>query len=503
MTPIKGFDIYRLLFRNQWITAKRSSKARQSPFIWIVVTGMVCYVGFTLFVLGYHFSRFTGVFFPGTDPIVTVNQYLLAGFLSLLFIRFLFQQTPRMKLAPYLHLPLLKRDLVVFFQASSLISVHNIYPMLFFLPFWLRHIVAGHEPVAAWLWIISIVALIGASHFGNLILRSVLRQRAAYFYPLIVILIVITVLDESSGYGMTRTLSEYMFRQILSSDMLSFGLTMAIFLVSAAWSSMLLLKTLRQPLATGPASTIQRKPLTIPARFGITGQLLYLELLLMWRNRRPRHYLILSLVFSTMYLVVMMATELSYGGVMFDGLIGLFASGGFVLNYGQLMFSWDSTHFDGLISKNVTFREIVRAKLLLLQASCLILFFVALPLFVWFRPELLPLHFVFLLYNAGITSVLVMELATRNSQPVDISQSGSFFNYEGFSSKHWLWFIPTALPPTLFIIAVQNHLLGGLLFLATLGFISLMCTNLWTIYFSRGLSSRKYEIAQGFRNNAR
>ena len=96
-----------------------------------------------------------------------------------------------------------------------------------------------------------------------------------------------------------------------------------------------------------------------------------------------------------------------------------------------------------------------------------------------------------------------MELATRNSQSVDISQSGSFFNYEGFSSKHWLWFIPTALPPTLFMIAVQNHLFAGLILLASLGFVNLICTELWTNYFSRGLSLRKYEIAQGFRNNAR
>lgn len=503
MTPTRGFDTYRLLLRNQWKTTKRSSKTKQSPFIWLVLGAMVCYVGFTLFVLGYHFERFAIVFFPGSIPVLVVNQYLLAGFLSLFFIRFLFQQTPRMKLTPYLHLPLLKRDLVVFFQASSLISVHNVYPMLFFVPFWLRYVLPGHEPVAAWLWIISIMGLIGASHFGNLVLRSILRWRAAYFYPLIVLLIVITILDETSGYGMTRTLSGFMFGQILSANMVSFALTMSIFLAFGVWSSVLLLKTLRRPVITVPETAIVRKPRTVPARFGVTGQLFYLELLLMWRNRRPRHYLILSLVFSTMYLVIMMATELAYGGFIFDGLIGLFASGGFVLNYGQLMFSWDSTHFDGLISRNITFRQIIRAKLLLLQASCLILFLLSLPLFIWLKPELLAVHVAFLLYNAGITTVLVMELATRNSQSVDISQSGSFFNYEGFSSKHWLWFIPTALPPTLFMIAVQNHLFAGLILLASLGFVNLICTELWTNYFSRGLSLRKYEIAQGFRNNAR
>ena len=240
----------------------------------------------------------------------------------------------------------------------------------------------------------------------------------------------------------------------------------------------------------------------MPARYGMAGQLLHLELLLMWRNRRPRHYLILSLMFSTMYLVVMMATERAYGGVMFDGLIGLFASGGLALNYGQLMFSWDSRHFDGILARNISLKQVVQAKLLLLQLSCLVLFLISLPLFLWFKPELLVVHFAFLLYNAGITTILVMELASRNVNPVDIAQSGSFFNYEGFSAKHWLWFIPTALPPTLFMLAVKDHLITGLIVLSSIGFISLLVTDMWTGYFAKALTRRKYSMAEGFRNNA-
>lgn len=503
MNPPRGIDTFRLLTRNQWKTAKYAARTQQSIVMWVILSIMVLYAGFTLFILGFYFDRFASIFFPETAPVLVVNQYLLAAFLSLFFIRFLFQQTPRMKLTPYLHLPIRKRDLLVFFQASSLMSIHNIYPTIFFVPFWLYYVQPQSAFIAGWMWIISVLALLGASHFGNLVLRSVLRQRATYFYPLIVLLILVAVLDETTGYGMTRTLSAFVFGQILSGDALSFGLTVGVLVVFAAWSSMLLLRTLRQPLSSPPDIVVRRNNYAVPARFGVTGQLLYLELLLMWRNRRPRHYFILSLVFSTMYLVIMMATERAYNSAMLDGLIGLFASGGFILNYGQLMFSWDSTHFDGLISRNVTFRQIVRAKLILLQASCLILFVLSLPLFMWLKPDLITVHLAFLLYNAGITTILVMELATRNSQPVDISQSGSFFNYEGFSSKHWLWFIPTALPPTLFMIAIQDYLLPGLVVLATLGFLSLLSTELWTSYFARGLVSRKYQIAEGFRKNAR
>lgn len=503
MSPIPGIDMYRLLVRNQWRTIRRTTKTPSSVFLWLVLGGMVLYAVFILLVLGFYFDRFSAILAPDENAVVLVNRYLIAIFLSLFFVRFLFQQTPRMKLAPYLHLPVRKRTLVTFFQLSSLLSVHNFYPLLFFGPFWFCFVRPEQAALSEGLWILAIFAMIVGSHFGNLVLRSVLRQRAALFYPLLVLLLTVSALDELMGYGMTATLSEHLFSQILSADFISITFLIGVPVVLAAWSSLLLNRTLREPTSGSSESPVHRGGIRIPRIMGVTGQLLQLEILLMWRNRRPRHYLILSLVFSTMYLVIMMATENVYESVMFDGLIGLFASGGFVLNYGQLMFSWDSTHFDGLLARNVTFRQMVRAKLILLQASCLVLFVISLPLFFWLKPELISVHFAFLLYNAGVTSVLVMDLATRNSDRVDIAQSGSFFNYEGFSSKHWLWFIPTALPPTLFMIAVRDHLFWGLVGLATVGFISLLVTDLWTSYFSRALVLRKYKLAQGFRKHAR
>ena len=171
-------------------------------------------------------------------------------------------------------------------------------------------------------------------------------------------------------------------------------------------------------------------------------------------------------------------------------------------NYGQLMFSWDSPYYDGMLARNIPFKIMVRAKLLLLQASCVVLFVISLPLFAWFRPDLIPLHMAFLFYNAGITTVLVMELATRNSSAVDVERSGSFFNYEGFSVRHWLWFLPTALPPSLFMASMSTSPALGLSILAGLGFVSLAFTDAWTRFFAKGLRHRKYTMATGFRSHA-
>ena len=469
--------------------------------MWLILGVMAVYSSFTLLVLGYYFDRFATEIFPSMDPVVLVNRYLLAAFVSLFFIRFLFQKMPRMKVVPYLHLPIRRRRLVLFFQATSLLSVHNIYPMLFFIPFWIRFVFPSDMITGNIFWIISVVGVLGGSHFANLYLRSVLKQRSGIFYLLMILFILVTVVDETAGLGMIQNTSAYLFDQVLGGDLSSFGLLLSINLAMAGASTMTLLRSLNEPHAAQTTSHVSSREIVIPERFGITGRLIYLELLLMWRNRRPRHYLIVSLLFSTMYLIFMLASR-AFGGYAFSALIGLFASGGFALNYGQLMFSWDSTYFDGMLSRSISFRQLVRAKLLLLQGSCLLMFAISLPLFVWLRPDLVPLHLTFLIYNAGITTVLVMELATRNRQAVDIGRSGNFFNYEGLSAKHWLWFIPTALPPTLFMAAMSDYPGWGLTVLAFAGFSGLLSTDLFARYFARGLQSRKYRMAAGFRLDA-
>jgi len=498
-----GASVYRLLFRNQWKTSSRTLLSQQSVFMWVVLGVIGFYAGFTLFVLGYFFSAFSERFMAGEEPLHVVNRYLLAMFISLFFMRFLFQKTPRMKITPYLHLPIARNRLILFFQASSLASLHNLYPLIFFLPFWLRFVLPAGTAGGQVYWLVSILGILFGSHFLNLVLRGVLKRYQGIFYALIILFIFVVVLDETAELGVIQGSSAFLFGHMLEGGFTSFALVMTAVACLAVSSTIVLHQSLRTPVWVGSERRRRSIRITVPERFGTTGRLILLELLLLWRNRRPRHYLLVSVLFSTMYLILMLAAKNSLDGRALDALIGLFASGGFVLNYGQLMFSWDSTHFDCMLARNFPARSLIRAKLILLQLSCGLFFLLSLPLFIWLKPGLLSLHVAFLMYNAGITSILVMELATRNHQAVDIEKSGSFFNYEGFSARHWLWFIPTALPPTLFMVAMGDERQTALLVLAGIGLLSLFFSEGWARFFEKGLLVRKYKMAHGFRMNAR
>ena len=494
---------YPLLVRNQARISLRRMKTQQGWFMRIVMGVMMAYSAFILLTLGLFFDRFSAELWPTEAPVAIVNRSLLAAFISLFFIRFLFQKTPRMKIVPYLHLPIRHSRLVAFFQAASLLSIHNFYPLLFFIPFWLRFVVAEGPVQGHVMWIVAILLLILASHFANLLLRGVLRQRAGLFYIWMSLFIATAFIDEAAGIGMQQYISSFLFSRILSGEPTGLILLLTFTTFAVAASTISLARSLRNPEEGQSSDRARVRSFEVPDEWGLLGQLIRIEILLMWRNRRPRHYLFVSLLFSTLYLVFMLSSGQNFGGLAFSALLGLFASGGFALNYGQLMFGWDSTHYQALVSRNVGFTTIVRAKVIVLQASCLALFVMSLPLFVWLRPDLVALHFAFLFYNAGITTILVMELATRNRQRVDIGRSGGFFNYEGFSARHWLWFIPTALPPVLFLQVMHNSPRLGLTLLATIGLISVLFTGLWTRYFAGGLQSRKHAMLEGFAGRAR
>jgi hypothetical protein len=478
-------------------------KARQGRFVRVLVGFLLVYAALVLVTLGLFFDRFSMTLLPDVPPVEIVNQSLVATFITLFFLRFLLQKTPRMKVVPYLHLPIQQHRLVTFFQTASLLSVHNIYPLFFFIPFWMRFVVAGDSIEGNLMWIGAIILLILSSHFANLLIRGILRRQVGLFYLLMTILIGTAYIDEVAGVGLQQRMSGFMFSDLLSGSATSLVLFLAwAFFVMVA-STFHLARSLSDPEGEHGEKLPDAHSFQVPDEWGILGHLVRSELLLMWRNRRPRHYLLLSIFFSTFYLVLMLSSGDVFGGVAFPALLGLFASGGFALNYGQLMFCWDAANYQALITRNIAFHTMVRAKLIVLRTSCLLLFLLSLPLFIALRPDLVALHTAFLFYNVGITSALVMELATRNKQRLDVTQGGGFFNFEGISARHMLWIIPTALPPVLFLQAMHESPDLGLTILALIGLGSLIFTEPLTRYFARGLRIRKHTMVEGFTVHAR
>ncbi|NBC17019.1 MAG: hypothetical protein GVY18_06845, partial [Bacteroidetes bacterium] len=249
---------------------------------------------------------------------------------------------------------------------------------------------------------------------------------------------------------------------------------------------------------TATSSRERLLPVALGFSNGTVRNLVVFEIKMMGRNRRARQYVIISVVVSTVYTALLLSDYNPFFGSVLAAITGLFASGVFALNYGQLMFAWESRYFDGLLSRPIAPQQLILAKLVLLMGSCLALFLISLPLFAWLAPELLPLHVAFLFYNAGVTSVLMLTLAVRNRKRIDPTR-GSFFHYEGFSLLHWLWVIPTITPPAALLYALRHDPATAYSIIAGLGLASMLLAWPWSVLLARQFKRRKHRMAAGFR----
>lgn len=495
--------IYVALLRNQWKSFVRSLKGKR---LWLISLGLipvVLYVVLVLVILGLFFDAIVRVPKGVLGSLSLLNAHLLSILFSMMVLRFFFQRPPRVEVHPYLHLPIERFQLVRYFQVVSLASLHNLYPLFFFIPFWSRYVVGSPwGPRAAFVWLAGLLLCLLLSHYLNTLIRVVVDRYGKVFLGLAVALVGFQLLDQAMGLHLVTRVSSRLFDPLAQGDGRPLYLLAALTLITLVASSHALLHSLRK----GRGTTTQHRQRVLPSTlaFGRSPirNLIVLEMMMMWRNKRTKQYVLISIGVSTAYTALLLSDYNAIFGSLMAAAVGLFASGVFALNYGQLMFAWESRYFDGLLARMIQLQHMVLAKFMVLMGSCLALFLVSLPLFFWLAPNLLMLHVAFLFYNAGATSMLMLALSVFNRRRVNAAE-GSFFNYQGFSIMHWFWIIPTILPPALLLFFMEGTPDAALSVIAAFGLLSMLLAWPWSMVLARVLSRRKYLMAAGFRSYER
>ncbi len=491
--------IFHQLARHQWRRVVRTFVWRRHWLVTVLLSLLILYLIFALISLGFLWREMIAMIRPGVESVAFLNRHLLTVFLGLFTLRFFVQRTPRMRMRPYLHLPLSRRGLINFFQLSSLATIHNVFPFLFFLPLWLRHIYAGpYGAAASWGWMAGVVLLLLLSHFLNTLFRSMLGRGREMFFIIFGVFMFALAIDLFYGPGLLNTTSAFIFDTLVSARPVVLLLMSVLVGIVFASSSLLL----REDLLSEERDSRHRRVVLWQAPFLAPRErllnLVLLELKLIWRCERPKLYFLLSVVFVLVYVAIPLIRADLFGSTIVRALTVFFASGIFAFNYGQLMFSWESAYFDGLMTRSYTLQEMVMAKLVLLQGSCVVFFLLSLPLFAIVAPDVIPAHVSFLCYNLGVSTILIMMLALNNHRRVALAHVG-FFNFEGFSILHWLWYIPTVVPPALLLFVFSDAPFTALMLIGGIGVLSVAFTPAWAAFFARHLEDRRYVMAAGFR----
>ena len=179
------------------------------------------------------------------------------------------------------------------------------------------------------------------------------------------------------------------------------------------------------------------------SRFGRAGEMMEMEIKLILRNKRSRN--MMYIIFMIFLYPLMSSLSDTYNSMGWYFFIAIFTTGGFSLTYGQLLLSWNSGHFDLLLTKMTSIKEIFQAKYYL---QCLIIVFQTMILIFYgfYRSEYFLLMPAMMFYNLGFVLFLYMLLASYNSKKVDTNK-GAAMNYEGFSMSLFLIIIPIMVIP--------------------------------------------------------
>ncbi|MDE2706094.1 MAG: hypothetical protein F4Z57_02640 [Gemmatimonadetes bacterium] len=492
--------LYRNLLRHQWKEFIRNpSWSGISVAYAIFLVLLALYFLLILALSGAFIGHLLTSQDPAADVVRVVNQHLLSGFLLLFLTRLLFQNTPQVKIGPYLHLPISRPALARFFSFAALFHLHNLLPLAFFIPFWISNLTLDYPAFTSLSWLAGIVAVLGLSNYLVICVRLVLIRRALPVWILGGGVSGLIALDYWQQWGYTSALSSAVFDSLLGPG----GPVLALALLAATCLLFgLTCRLLKDHLhdetpsekgfTTGSQSLLDRL-----ADLGPVGRLMALEIKLAIRNKRPRQIPWSALMFVPLGLInFMLLTRDSSDFTFLHYLWGCLLTSGFVINYGQFMFGWESLYFDGHLARPVQFRHLLWAKLLLLQISCPVLALVCLPFLLIFAPELLVTYSVFLLYNIGFSSACMLFFATMNRKRLYIARS-SFFNQEGTSLHHLLVIIPLLAPPAILMLATNF----GPLAIAVGGLLCWTLSPVWVRLLAHRLQKCKYRMAAGFRGS--
>ena len=476
----------------------RSKNTGKSVTIRVVMGLLILYLFLNVLFVGLFLDKALGVIFANDDLVKSFCGILLIYFLFDLLMRLQLQELPTLRVQPYLHLPIRRNTLVRYLALTAVFSVFNLWPFILFLPFIFKIIAHDSGFVTALAFIVAIAGLTVFNNYLALYIKRKSNLNGWVFLVSAAVLILITSGDFKWHLYSLHDISYAFFGRLVTIPALAI-VPLLLAIVMYYFNFQYLKQNMYLETLTAHKVKNYKSSTDIPvlARFGAVGDLAANEIKLILRNKRPRSALVMGLFF--MFYGLIFYTNREYGQAMYI-FVGMFMTGIFIISYGQFMFSWQGSHFDGLLVSNISFSDFLKAKYLLFTAVSTVAFLLTTP-YAYFGWKIVVVHFIMYLWNIGINTTMVLFFANRNFKRIDLSK-GASFNWEGVGATQLLLSFPLILAPYLIYLPflVFKHQDMGLIALGVIATLFILTRNYWIKQLEADYYSKRYQIAEGFRN---
>jgi len=488
------------LYSHFWKSFIRNERWRRNLLTKILFGILILYFIVLFLVLGLNIGRILRQM--EGDPVDRFNSFLLWYLPVDLFLRCLLQPLPTIEILPYLRLPVRRSKIVNYLLRRSLMNLFNLIPWFVIIPFSVQILLPESGAGIAMIYLSAIALLLILNNFLAVFIGFQIQKRPIlYLIPFGLQAIVISV----NNWGLPMSgLSVSFGKYILAGNPVLF-VTLPLVITGIIYATSRLLS--RNFYIDEIKSANKRKTYFSSLgelqfkRFGEIGRYLSLEISLLIRNKRPRQIMVMIPIIILYFMFIISNSKHPYGP--FFNLITVTMLIGFgAINYGQFIFSWESSYFDSIMARKNNFINYVKAKFYLLSALSILSF---IPIFIFFlNTQSIDPYLIcsVLIFAIGVNSFIIMLLSTFNDGRMDLSRS-RFFNYQGIKGNQYLLtFLLLLLPAGIFSLFKYyfNPVIGELA-IAIPGLVFIILRNWWikSIIIPQFIR-RKYKNLDGYRN---
>ena len=491
--------IIKWFVNHQWRQMTRSSIWHKNLALNIVIGFLMFIMLLNFLVIGLVIDEILAETYPGEDPVAIFNGIILYYLGIELLLRFMLQNLPVLSIETYLHLPIKKSSIVHYVSSKSIVAFGNYLSWLVAFPFAFKVVAPSYSVGIAWIWLAAFIMLVFANNFLATYLKRQLTGRASVVGIFALIILSLVLLDYF------QVISFAAFSTFVFGELLINPLYIVVPIVLVIFTYSLNYFYLRSRLYPDEVSAAKEQKIDSLRNIqylenkGLAGQLAFLDLRLIWRHKRTRS------------IVYMFPLFLGYGFFFYPQdiyitmtpmliFVGIFMTGGMMLNYTNYCFSYESNFFDNVLANYKDYRKYLMVKYYIAVAIATVCYILTIP-YVYFGYNVLLINTMTYLYNVGILSYVLFYFATLSTKKMDLSK-GAAFNYQGVGATHWLSMIPAFLMPVLIYVpfGIAGYELAGLILIGAMGIGGLVFRKALMNVLLKQFMKKRYAMAEGFRD---
>ncbi|MFT6794887.1 MAG: hypothetical protein ACJART_000018 [Maribacter sp.] len=488
--------MFKLFTRLQWKSFFRSSTFGKSLGIKILMGFFGVMMLFYLAAAGGGMYFILKKIFPNQSPMWTISQYFIYWILIELFLRYFMQKLPVMDIKPFLTTPVKKSAIAHYILGRSGVSIYNLLSLFFFVPFAIVLLFHGYPVLNVLLWVVAIFAIVLCVNYINLLINK--NDKALITIGGLIVL----------GYALDyfQVFDVKAFFAPMFHALYAYPLATLVPVGFAALIYYVNYKYLRAKIyldATLKPKTIKANTsdMAWAKKFGEMGPFLQLDLKMIWRNKRTKSQVFISLLF--VFYGLIFYTQDIYSDMMpMKVFLGVFMTGIFLSNFGQFIPAWDCSYYSMMMSQNIPLRKYLESKATLISVSVAVMFLLTIP-YIYFGWEALAINFACALYNLGVNIPVILFFGSFNKKRIELDQS-PFGNMQGTSATQFLIMLPVLIAPivlfSIFYYAISFK--AAIIVLSVLGVIGFSMKNYLLNLITEQYRKKKYGMIAGFKEKA-